>query len=114
MLQYAPIIGRPIIYTHPQKRKTKKMTLAEITTVPSPYPTLVIPFGSDSSLNHAICVVDNLIFDSTQSHALKCGMEAISWVCASGSKGVCDVYEALRFQYPEQCSPLKCNSRTNW
>ena len=114
MLQYAPIIGRPIIYNHHRKRKSKKMTLTEITTDPSPYPTLVIPFGSDSSLNHAICVVDDLIFDSTQSHALKCEMGVMSWVCASGSKGVCDVYEALRFQYPEQCSPLKRNSQTNW
>ena len=89
------------------------MTLAEITTVPSPYPTLVIPFGSDSSLNHAICVVDDLIFNSTQSHALKCGMEVISWVCGSGSKGVCDVYEALRFEKPEKCTPLKRNSQKN-
>jgi hypothetical protein len=114
MLHYAHIISRPIIYNQNRKQKKKTLTLEEITMVLSPYPTVMIPFGSDSSLNHDICVIDNLIFDSTQSHALKCQLEAISWVCDSGSKGVCDVYEALRFQYPEQCSPLKRISRTNW
>jgi hypothetical protein len=114
MLKYAPIIGRPTIYNKRRKGKKRKLTLQEISIVKSPYPTLIIPLGSDSSVNHAICVVDDLIFDSTQSHAMINRLDAISWICDSGGKGVADVYEAFRFENAVNCSHLERCITSNW
>jgi hypothetical protein len=39
---------------------------------------VVIPLGGDGGIGHAITIVGDLIFDSTQSHALKLGKN--SWI----------------------------------
>ena len=46
----------------PPRRMTVKKLMKDLT----PFPTLVIPVGRDGSTNHVFCVVDDLIFDSTQ------------------------------------------------
>ena len=114
MLKYAPIISRPTIYNQNRKQTKKPLILQEITFVKSAYPTLIIPLSSDSLVNRAICVVDNLIFDSTQSHVMKCQLEVISWICDSCRKGISDVYEAFRIKHPVKCSPLTHSTKTNW
>ena len=60
------------------------------------YPTLVIPSGNDGSTGHAVCVVDDLIFDSTQENALKLCRESLDWIC--WKHGCKDIYYANRFQ----------------
>ena len=114
MIVCAPIVGRPMLFNTSKKKRKRPIHLKEIVTQLTPYPTLIIPLGADRSVNHAICVVDNLIFDSTQSFAMKCQVDAIGWICNCGKKGVADVFEAMRFQYPINCSPLDRMVVNNW
>jgi hypothetical protein len=56
---------------------------------------LIIPLGRDKSLNHAVCVIDDLIFDSTQEFALKLKKKSLDWIC--GDDGVLMIDGAIRF-----------------
>ena len=79
------------------------------------YPTLVIPIGADGSINHAFCVVDDLIFDSTQTHALKLTMKSIEWIC--GEMGVADSpYAVYRFCNSNQKGKVyrRKETKLNW
>jgi hypothetical protein len=52
---------------------------------------VVIPLGHDGGIGHANTIVGNLVFDSTQTLALKCGMKALDWCwCANyhGFQGI--------------------------
>ena len=64
----------------------------------TPYPTLVVPVGWDGSMSHAVTVVDDLIFDSTQTHAFKLTRQSIDWIC--GDCGCRELAVAVRFQHP--------------
>jgi hypothetical protein len=44
---------------------------------------VVVPLGGDGGICHAITIVGDLIFDSTQSHALKLGKDSLDWCCAN-------------------------------
>ena len=44
----------------------------------------MIPKGKDAGVNHAVCVVDDLIFDSTQHFTLKLCHESFDWICGEG------------------------------
>ena len=56
---------------------------------------MVVPQGKDDSVGHAVCVVDDLIFDSTQKYALKLTKESLDWICGAGG---CVGFFALRFE----------------
>ena len=56
---------------------------------------MVIPRGKDCSVSHTICVVDDLIFDSTLPRAMKLKKKSLDWVCGEG--GFEDVYLAYYF-----------------
>ena len=114
MIECAPCIGRPQVFNKRKRKPRSRLTVEDVTLVLSQYPTVVIPLGTDGSVNHAICVVDDLIFDATQWCALKCKVESIGWICDSGSKGVAGVYEAFRFQNPMNCKPLEREIVRNW
>ena len=45
------------------KKPPKIITITEL-LVPLPYVTLVQPMCGDGGADHAVCVVDNLIFDT--------------------------------------------------
>jgi hypothetical protein len=62
------------------------------------YPTVLVLVGNDGSVNHAVTVVDDLIFDSTQEFALKLTMESLDWIC--GPLGMKDIGETYRFSRP--------------
>ena len=47
-------------------KKTLKMTVEQLVNNKTIYPTLVVPTGNDGSTGHAISIMDDLIFDSTQ------------------------------------------------
>ena len=72
-----------------------KITIEELVENKTIYPTLVVPIENDGSTGHAICVVDDLIFDSTQENALKLYRESLDWIC--GRKGYKELYVAIRF-----------------
>ena len=51
-----------------------KMTLLQKFT---PFLKLVLPIARDGSTDHAICVVDDLIYDACVDHALKLKIETL-------------------------------------
>jgi hypothetical protein len=57
---------------------------------------VVIPLGGDGGIGHAITIVGDLIFDSTQSHALKLGKNSLDWCCAN-DRGFESIYMAIKF-----------------
>jgi hypothetical protein len=65
-------------------------------------------------LVHAVCVVDDLIFDARFSHALKLCDDTFKWVC--GPKGVCQLGHVLRFCLPHGVKKTKHERvmRHNW
>jgi len=80
-------------------KKKQDLTVEQLVQAKTPFPTIVIPWGKDLSVNHAVAVVDDLIFDSTQRNALTLTHKSFHWIC--GALGSCDmVYGAIRFQRP--------------
>ena len=76
------------------------------------FPTIVVPEGRNDDDGHAITVVDDLIFDSTQKHALKLYRESLEWTC--GFYGIKDIYFAVRFQQNLSAPPLECEIIYHW
>ncbi len=68
---------------------------------------------NDGSNNHAFVVVDDLIFDSTQTHAMKLCRESLDWIC--GEKRIASINIALRFnQSFGTKEELQHKEKTNW
>jgi hypothetical protein len=97
----APTIGRPFIYN---KRTAsgvlRHLTWTQVLSELTPYPTLIIPVLPNGTMPHALCVVDDLIFDSITSCALKLCKESLDWIFNDEETRI---YIALRFQ--RKCSP---------
>jgi hypothetical protein len=49
-------------------------------------------------IGHDITIVGDLIFDSTQSHALKLGKNSLDWCCAN-DRGFESIYMAIKFAW---------------
>jgi len=97
------------------KNKKTKLFIETICTQLTPFPTVVIPLGKDGSISHAVCVVDDLIFDSTQRSALKLTHKSFHWI--SGDLGTHDeVYGAMHFERPckKGLQVFTCNIQDNW
>jgi hypothetical protein len=91
-----PEIGAYEVFnTHKARGSRKLMTIEEILSTPTRYPTLLILIGKDGSTNHAVTVVDDLIFDSTQKFALKLKKESFDWIC--GGEGIAAFNAVYRF-----------------
>jgi hypothetical protein len=58
----------------------------------------IVLLGHDGGTGHAISIVGDLIFDSTQTHALKFSKEALDWCCAN-DRSFQGVYMALSFAF---------------
>ena len=79
-------IGQPHIFNRCQRKKEwKEMSIECLVTQRSPYLKIVVPFGNDGTGDHAVAVVDDLVFDSRLQHPLKLIRESLDWVC--GIKG---------------------------
>jgi len=76
--------------------KAKKLSVQHLCAKRTPYPTVIIPQGNDSSINHVICVIHDLIFDSTQQYALKLCPKSFHWIC--GELGCFGIYGSQRFE----------------
>jgi len=99
MEKHAPVIGGVLIFNKKQKRRaTNRLSIEEIIQNKTMFPTVIIPRGNDGSASHAVVVVDDIIFDATQSYALKLSRESLDWIC--GACGMGDIATALRFERP--------------
>ena len=114
MIAFVPILGRPIIFNSCRKKERKEITVHQLTLQPTPYPTVVIPVGNDGSVNHAFCVVNDLILNSTQAYALKCNKNCVNWIVDGGRHGIMTIAIALRFQFPIKCKAVEPTVKTNW
>ena len=61
------------------------MSIETLVQSRSPYFKIVVPFGNDGTGDHAVAVVDDLIFDSRLQNPLKLRKQSLDWVC--GPKG---------------------------
>jgi hypothetical protein len=113
MKKCAPSLAIPTIFQESQKKRKRIMTPEDLEDY-NPYPTVVIPFGKDGSISHAICVIDDLIFDTTQAFALKCTRQSINWICNCGSQGFEDIYAAYRFERGFNCKTHIRQIACNW
>ena len=96
MRETVPCIGTCTVYNVRSKNGTiKELTIKDLIEQKTRFPTLVIPYGKDGSNNHSFVVVDDLIFDSTQTHALKLCQKSFDWIC--GDDGMGSINVALRF-----------------
>ena len=95
-----PLIGGATIYGKRcagNNKKKRSITWNDLFTDITPYPTLVIPSRQDNGrMTHAFCVVDDLIFDSCASNALKLKMESVNWIFQNEPV---DIFIALRFDH---------------
>ena len=73
MWDIVPKFGQCTTYGHSfrsaggncKRNKKKEMTIDNLLQDKKPIPTVVVSQGQDDSVGHAVCVVDDLIFDST-------------------------------------------------
>ena len=80
-----------------QRKRRKKnhpnYTMKDILAMRDPYPKVVIPRSPDASLGHAFCIVDDLIFDSSQVYALQMRKTVVAALCG----GVHDLAYVIAF-----------------
>ena len=81
------------------------MTFQDLLADKSAFPTVVIPRGIDQCVNHAVCVVDDLVFDLTQPKALSLSKETFDWIC--GEDGCDRLRFAVRFDRSFKTKALK-------
>ncbi len=97
MLQFLPCIGDCTIFNvrNAKKRTIKKLSIEDLITRKTRFPTVILLLGNDGAYNHAVVVIDDIVFDSTQEFALKLCRESLDWIC--GDKGMASIYIGLRF-----------------
>lgn len=117
MMEYAPSIALFEAFGKiKKKKKNEEIKIKDITDNKTKFPTIVIPIGKDYSTNHAVCVVDDLIFDSTQQFALKLKVGAFNWIVGC-EEGIESIYGAVRFCRPKEKRYNKLyihEMRSNW
>ena len=67
--------------------------MKDILAMRDPYPKVVIPRSPDASLGHAFCIVDDLIFDSSQVYTLQMRKTVVAALCG----GVHDLAYVIAF-----------------
>jgi hypothetical protein len=88
VMLHAPEIGGVIAFNqHQKRRKINRLSLEELVQDKTIFPTMVIQRTNDGSASHAVVVVDDIIFDATQSHALKLCQETFEWICGKNGVG---------------------------
>jgi hypothetical protein len=100
---------------HGQRRKKQVvLRVNDLIRCKTPYLTVVSPKGVDGLADHAVCVVDDIVFDARLSHALKLCDETLMWVC--GPKGVSELGSVHRFCLPHGVKKRKHEHemRRNW
>ncbi len=88
------VFERPIVWGQRKRKYLRFDILNDI----SLDPTMVIPWGGDGGMQHAITVVGHYIFDSTSKHALHLTQESLDW-CCNTQLGYKRAYFAIRFPF---------------
>jgi hypothetical protein len=92
-----PVIGRATKYMKRSAKKRKRpLTLQQVIDSFSPFPLLVVPRTSEGVINHALCVVDDLVFDSITHKALKLCPETFLWIL---NDSPIPIHQALHFDH---------------
>jgi hypothetical protein len=97
MMEHLPCEGQAVVFNKKKSRHhhTIHLSRSELVNERTPFLTLIRPVGKDGSSDHAVCVVDDLIFDSRLAYALKLCEESLDLVC--GSKGMAELGIVFRF-----------------
>jgi hypothetical protein len=100
MIEHLPAEGQPMVFNQKRSRKRKMVPLsrAELVSERTPFLTLIRPVGNDGSIDHAVCVVDDLIFDARLPNTLKLCAESLDMIC--GPKGMLHLGIVFRFCLP--------------
>jgi hypothetical protein len=100
MIEHLPSEGQAMVFNRKKTRKKEMVPLSPevLISTRTPFLTLIQPVGKDGSIDHAICVVDDLIFDARLPNALKLCAESLDMVC--GPKGMLHLGVVLRFCKP--------------
>jgi hypothetical protein len=106
MIEHLPSEGQPMVFNRKTSRHRKMVALTreELVSERTPFLTLIRPVGNDGSIDHAVCVVDDLIFDARLPNALKLCAESLDMIC--GPKGMLHLGVVFRF-----CLPHGTNKR---
>ena len=76
-----PVIGGVTIYMQrTSNHKKRHLTIEEVIESPSPFPLLLVPEPKFGVVNNAICIVDDLVFDSITNKALRLCNETFLWI----------------------------------
>ena len=114
--EHLPSEGQPVVYNRKKKkhRETIYLLCKELVTQRTPYLTLLHLVGMNGSSDHAICVVDNLIFDARVNYALKLCEESLHFVC--GPKCMSHLGVVFRFCVPHGVHKRKFERemKKNW
>jgi hypothetical protein len=99
MKEVLPESGQSMVFNKGHGNRRKNLSVSDLIRFRTPYLTVVHhPKGNDGSADHAICVVDDLVFDARFSHALKLCEDTFKWVC--GPNGVYQLGHVIRFCKP--------------
>jgi hypothetical protein len=111
---FPSIAGYQSFGSFKKRKKYVEFTVKDLCENTTCFPTIVIPLGKDKSVSHAICVIDDLIFDSTQPYALQLRKPSLDWVVQG--PGIWMVYGAYRFhRRVDKNAPIVVREKkTNW
>ena len=90
MKKYVPIIGGGVPFNKwrtksqncNKRKRRRKIDIESLIEDTSIFPTIIIPAAKKMGVEHAVCIVDDLIFDSTQAFALTLSKESLESVNA--------------------------------
>jgi hypothetical protein len=116
MKEVLPEFGQCMVFNKGHGHSRKNLSMADLIRCRTSHLTVVYPKGNDGSVDHAVCVVDDLIFDARFSHALKLCDDTLKWVCGPKNKGVCQLGHVLHFCPPHGVKKTKHERvmRRNW
>jgi hypothetical protein len=100
MIEHLPSEGQPMVCNWMKSRHRKMVALPreELVSERTPFLTLIRLVGNDGSIDHAVCVVDDLIFDARLPKNLKLCSESLDMIC--GPKGMLQLGVVFRFCLP--------------
>src|SRR6056300_1484170 len=78
------------------KKPDRKITMQDLIENPKPFPVIVVPLGSDGSIDHCFGLIDGLVFDPQHAFAAKASEAAFHRACHP-AKAV-DLFCVLRFE----------------
>src|SRR5210317_934070 len=78
------------------KKPDRKITMQDLIENPKPFPAIVVPLGSDGSIDHCFGLIDGLVFDPRHAFAAKASEAAFHRACHPAK--VVDLFCVLRFE----------------